>query len=491
MTDEKTAEPGSVRKIDSETQAAIHACIDHAGALLASARAVQAAGHSNIAFHLVTLALEEIGREKLIGIRAVARDSKESPPPWMEKHTQDHVKKLFWCFFGQASLSQPWTKERLLGMDALARNIHAKRLSGLYVDVGDDGLTIPAASITSEETEELIKVAEYQIRVASSAIFHEMTKEDAELQAWFLSAADDRETQRMIHSQGSLAKLAEFGDARQWMLWLKQQFQDAEAQAAEIMQAELARSKALPAVGTKEKWRMRVVILTNSHSLRPKEFAEWNRKIHWIKLSTDAKKNRLFLDLCLLDNVPAEGLWYFCWGMARHFVTALNIGSMGFWWWRMPEQVSRYYETLEDLETKSKMEIARSPPLTLNWGPTMRVLTNADLVRVMQCFAAMPQPEEREKQVPYGYYLAGVNFLSINDVHWQCEGIAFGNFLQALKAIMQQCGYWDGQTPFQDTLATYFGGSFSGAENSDHMMTCEFRRNPATDSDLKPATVPI
>lgn len=461
---------GSGRTIDADTLAAIKACNEHSRALLESARAVQAAGHHNIAYHLATLALEEVGREKLIGLRSTAKGVEETAPPWMEKHTQDHVKKLFWCFFGQASLSQQWTKDRLLNMHGLAKHIHAKRLSGLYVDIGHDGLTIPALSITKEDADELLKLAEEQLRVAESATFREMTQEDVELQAWFLSTADDRETQRIILSSGSMAKLAELGDARSWMLWLKKQFQDADARAAEAMQTELTRSNSLPAVGTKEKWRMRVVILTDSHSLRPKEFADWNANIDWMKLSTDTRKDRLFIDICLLDNIPAEGLWFFCWGVARHFVTALNLGSMGFWWWRMPEQVSRYYETLEDVETKLKFEISRSPPLKANWGPA-RVLTKADLVRVMQCFTALPQPEERAKQEAYGYYLGGVNFLSVNDVHWQCEGIAFGNFLQALKHMMKQASYWDGRASFLDALTKYFDSAFAAVDNHDQMCS--------------------
>jgi len=87
------------RQIDEKTVAAMQACIDHARALLESARAVQATKHPNVAYHLATLALEEIGRRELIGVQSVS--AKQSlPPAWPQKHTQDHVKKLFWCFFG-------------------------------------------------------------------------------------------------------------------------------------------------------------------------------------------------------------------------------------------------------------------------------------------------------------------------------------------------------------------------------------------------------
>ena len=64
--------------------------------------------------------------------------------------------------------------------------------------------------------------------------------------------------------------------------------------------------------------------------------------MEWIKL-VSSKNYELIIEFILRDNVPVEALWFFGWGLARHFVVALNIGTMRFWWWRMPEQISRYY----------------------------------------------------------------------------------------------------------------------------------------------------
>jgi len=50
--------------------AAMQACVEHAKALLESARAVQDTGHPNIAYHLAELALEELGRRELIGVQS-------------------------------------------------------------------------------------------------------------------------------------------------------------------------------------------------------------------------------------------------------------------------------------------------------------------------------------------------------------------------------------------------------------------------------------
>ncbi len=68
----------------------------------------------------------------------------------------------------------------------------------------------------------------------------------------------------------------------------------------------------------------------------------------------------------------------------------------------MPRQISKFYESIEDLEKKQRVGVERSPRLTVDWG-TNRVLTEADLNRVSQCFLALPSPEHPEKQEPYNY----------------------------------------------------------------------------------------
>src|SRR6266404_2924970 len=123
---------------------------------------------------------------------------------------------------------------------------------------------------------------------------------------------------------------------------------------------------------------------------------------------------------------------------------------------------------IRDVQTKHLVLVERTPMLKIDWGPN-RVLTENDLNLVTQCFAALPQPEERDQQEPYGYYLRGINFLSLNDIHWQCESIAFGNFFQSLRAMMKQSGYWKPETPFAATLLRFFDDAFPGVDDRPHM----------------------
>jgi len=456
------------RQIDEKTVAAMQACIDHARALLESARAVQATKHPNVAYHLATLALEEIGRRELIGVQSVS--AKQSlPPAWPQKHTQDHVKKLFWCFFGGSFVYERVTGKTLEELSSMATTIHSHRLAGLYVEHGDDGLGIPEEAITAEECSALIDLAAARLAMAENEKLRERIEpEEIELQAWFLKITEDPEKRRMIFSGGSMAKLAELKDAKAWALWIKAEFEKADAETRAAVEEELRRSRDLPEVGTKDKWKLRIRIISASHSIRPKALTKWNTQIDWIKL-VYAKTDELIFELILKDNVPVAALWYFGWGIARHFVVALNIGTMGFWWWRMPEQISRYYESLEDLDKAAKVGLERSPSLKIDWGAN-RVLTEEDLDRVAACFTALPGPGERDQHRAYNYYIGGLTLLSLNDIHWQCEANVFGNFFECLKAMMEETGDWIQGTPFQEALVRFLDDLFPNMDERDQIV---------------------
>ena len=455
------------RKIDPKTVLAMQACVDHAHALLESARAVRVAGHHNIAYHLATLALEEIGRRELIGVQSLA-SRQALPPAWPDRHSLDHVKKLFWCFFGGSFFAETISGKQLEEFTALAETIHVTRLAGLYVDSNEDALNIPQQAITPGECDRLVDVAAARLAMAESEKLRDHVPDDeVELQTWFLTTAEDREKQRMMFSKGSLSKLAELKDAKAWALWLKNEFETADAAARAAVQEEIKRSRDLPSKGTKNKWKIRIRIFCASHTIRPKALSAWNKQIDWIKLVSVNKKELIF-ELILKDNVPVEGLWWFGWGLARHFVVALNIGTMGFWWWHLPEQISRYYESIENLENCMKVFVERTPALKVDWG-TNRVLTGEDLHRVAACMAALPGPHERDRHTAYNHYIGGLTFLALNDIHWQCEQTVFGNFFECLKAMMEEAGDWKPGTSFRAPFLSYLDDMFPRMEEAQQM----------------------
>lgn len=455
----------STEQTPDEASISMGACISHARDLVGSARAVKEIGHANIAYHLAVLALEELGRRELIGVRHAASRREGGSPAWFDKHSQDHVKKLFWCFFGAHFFEEKITKQSLESITKLARHLHTKRLDGLYVGESNGGVSIPSESIDPDECENLIQLAEARLEMAESEKPRgQPSDEDVQLQSWFLAEATHPERRGQIFSSSSMEKLAELKNARAWIGWLKSEFDRAMAEGLDLVNKEIARSKNLPAISERAKWKLRIRIFSASHTIRPKVLRRWNEQVEWIKLvPVPEKKNELIVEFTFRDNVPIQGLWYFAWGVARHFVVALNVGTMGYWWWRLPDQVSRFYESIEDLEQKAMVSLDRSPVLKVDWG-TNRVLTEQDLGVVSSCFASLPGPGERDSQKPFDYYIGGLTFLSINDIHWQCESNIFGNFLESLKAMMSVVGDWQEGNPLKPVVAEFLDEVFPGLD---------------------------
>jgi AbiV family abortive infection protein len=464
--DDVEQEPQDQRARDIE---AMGACVKHARDLLDSACAVFDIKHPNIAFHLALLSLEELGRRKLIGLQGVAA-GQPTVPPWMQKHTLEHQKKLFWCFFGPILFADEITKERLEGITELANRLHTERLSALYVGYSGDDLNIPSETISAEYCAAVIDAAAAQLALAQAEVPRIPTEEELQTQRWFLAISEDPEARRFVYSQGSFAKLNELRDARAWVLWLKEQFDRVAAESRKQMEQEIERSRAVPEKGTKNKWKVRIRITSQSHSIRQKTLNIFNERIDWIKLTAvQGKPNEMIVEFIFKDNVPVGGLWYFGWGIARYFVAALNIATMGFWWWHLPEDIDSYYESVEDVDTKARVEITRTPSLRVDWGGH-RVLSEDDMNRAALCFVSFPPPFDREKHKPYDYYTAGLTFLSLNDVHWQCEMQAFGNFFESLRALMERFGDLQPGEPYLPVLDKIITEMIPELHKADKLM---------------------
>lgn len=225
---------------------AMKACIDHARDLLNSADAVFTSGSPHIAYHLAALALEELGRRELLGMQSVDAQ-RPVPSTWHSKHSQDHVKKLFWAFFGGSFFSKSLTKEGIEEMQSLAAFIHETRMSGLYVDVSDDGLNIPRDAIPSDMAKNLIELARARLgMVEGDSVASEVSPEDRAPQQWLLSAAVDDAMRPTIFSSASLQKLSELKDPRAWVSWLQAQFAEAESKAIDLAKKEIERSRDVP-----------------------------------------------------------------------------------------------------------------------------------------------------------------------------------------------------------------------------------------------------
>lgn len=436
--------PKFPRKISADLKEFSRVCQEHSEELIKSARTLAASGSPHIAYHLAALSLEELGKAVLAKIKSTGTIRKdEDERDALAKHGDDHVQKLFWALWSPSVGGKIITADEFVSIRKLALHIHSTRLDGLYVSPEEAKPTPPKSKITTDQTEELISLAETRLAIAKGEELEDLSVEDAENMSWFMSAWQDPEAAKLIFGGPSLKKLAEFDNhPRRWVAWLKQQFDEADAESRALTERELKRERPEGSEAAKPKWKLNIRLYTNSHSIRPKPLQWWNNGVDFFKLFPgDKKKGELILEFVLPKALPAQGLWWHGWGMSRSFVVALNIGTMGFFWWYVPKQVSRYYESIRDLESKSDMVVERSPALKLAWK--QEALSQHLLGVVGMCLGAITKIK-REDHKTLDHYLTGLGFMSKTDVHMQFEANAYEHFYKALKYALILYKDWDG-----------------------------------------------
>lgn len=457
----------------------VNACLSHAQDLLTASKRIQNDENlPNIAYNLAVLAMEEIGKAGLVVINHMAK-THDASRVVREEHLEDHVRKLFWAIWGPSIGREIITQKQIETSQNFAKQIHETRLRGLYVDIDNDVLILPQETISESEAEDLISLASTRLKLERAYKFKPMSKDKLQNISWFLDATKNIENRRFIFSSESMKKLAEVGHPHEWMKWLKQQFEDAEAKARNLAERELKRSKPSKKEALQEKWKLKIRFYTNSHSIRPKSLNWWNKINNWIKLyPVNRRKNELLAEFILPKAVPLQGIWWTGWTAARRFVTALNIGSLGFFWWYVPKQISRYYEDLKDIKENEKVIVERSPKLELDWRQD--ALTEQDLRNASLCFAMLPTKDERVKHEPFNYYLTGLGFLSKNDIHLQFEANSFDQFYKSLKSGMRIYGDWDGATLFSKSFDTFFSTINRNKEERDKYLKLgkQFEKTP-------------
>jgi hypothetical protein len=135
---------------------------------------------------------------------------------------------------------------------------------------------------------------------------------------------------------------------------------------------------------------------------------------------------------------------------------------MGFFWFTVPEALSRYYESIDDVENGGQVTVERVPRLLIDFGHM--ILDSSTLLRVALVFAFLPRPNDRSMHEPFNHYLTALGYLGKNDVHMQVEINAFMEFFAAFKSAARQYGGWDGTSDFHES-AKQILEPFMPAEN--------------------------
>jgi AbiV family abortive infection protein len=430
-----------------EAVQAMEACRSHAQDLFDGATLLRDKSLPHLAYHLATLALEELGKAQLIGMKSFAKDDAGS---WYGKQFDDHIKKLFWAIWGDVFGKRPDPKE-IEQLRGTATIIHNNRLRGIYVEVATEHFIAPKDAVTDEMLAPLMNLVEAKLALRPSLQGVEYKQEDLELLSWFSGVNDDPHQRKFIFSRESFDKMAAVGP-KEWLTWIRDEIEKSSTTTMAALQKEMARGFIEGEEGQQEKWELKIRLFSQSHSIRPKPLNQWNDKVTWIKLyPVNGKKHHLDAILKIPKFITIQAVYHVGYGYSNLLLAALNIASGGLFWWHEPKNLSTFYESLVDKENQMTGMIGRTPELKLGWPPA--VLDEAILDQVISVFAMMPQPYEPSQiSEAVGHYLAGIALLAKTDVFLQFEAQSYGAFLSAAKAALRL---------YRDDLGTEFPADIS------------------------------
>jgi AbiV family abortive infection protein len=187
----------------------VDACIKNAADLLAAAELC----HGNdmpagVVYHLAILALEEIGKSEIVRVIHVAEEHDKDPSSY-EKHTTDHVKKLFWAIWGPGWSSEGYAPGHFTEMRGLAAQLHAKRMKALYVSPTPEEFTVYENAVPVDEVKAILGFARARVAMMKQLEPRAPSADETENARWFMAATDDSERRRRIFSPTSMEKLEE------------------------------------------------------------------------------------------------------------------------------------------------------------------------------------------------------------------------------------------------------------------------------------------
>ena len=440
-----------------EVEPLLKACLENAERLVASAKAVANVPDSHhVAYHLAVLALEEIGKATLIfqeslDPKPLPRDpvgEPRSPLDWME----DHERKLFWALWLPAN-------EGLLDWRTIpefmefAKQIHQRRLHSLYFHP-----RFPDArrKIKAEDAHRLIGLAEVRLEMEKAKKYRELSDEDKADMQWFFAASADPQIKTWIYSKTSLEKQAEFANERNgWIKWLRGIVEESQRAAAELAKKEMERVKPEGDDRHDDKWLFKMRLKSWSHSIRANQLTKWNEGIDKIKLFTTDDRHELIVQFIMPKSITFQEIWPAGMQQCMIFVTALNIATSGFFWWYVPTFISRFHESIIDVETNSGIDLDRMPQLKIQW-PHQALKEELLLQHLAIVFSFVARADDLQREA-YARYFRALAMMAKNDIFFQFEHHLVDEFISSFEMAMQGYGDWNGDpATFDATAAELF-----------------------------------
>lgn len=438
----------------------------NAEAFLTSGEREAGKGFEHIPFHLAILTLEEIGKAVIAGIKFVV--SSAEADDYGPGGEDDHVRKLFWAIVGGSLRSKMITSpEEMETNKNLASHLHEKRINSLYTNSANP--IMPEDRITRDEANSLLKLARARLELEKSFLLKEeypQESEQSQALKWFFQVSKNPQKRSELFDAESLNKLDEFQDGESWINWLKERDKKKQEDMRLLAEKELKRGRPSEEQMFIPKYKIRIRIQSPSHSIKNNAFEKWNTGVTDIKLYkvdkkllSDYAKSELYVDILLPKAVPVHGVWEHGLFMTKTFLIALNVATKGFFWWKVPKDPEKYYETITDLEADKKertgFNVTLRRRLTINWDEAGLKLDEDEMkgVSIVLGFLFKHHIVLKEYQ---RHYELGLALFSKTDIHLRMETNAFIEIFHAMKASMTALGDWDGNSDFLSAVLANF-----------------------------------
>ncbi|RXK87028.1 AbiV family abortive infection protein [Filimonas effusa] len=404
-------------------------CNQNAESSLKAAELLKGNKVNHIVYHLSILALEEIGKIFIYYCNLNSSDKWDS-----DKRTiplDDHIKKLFWSIWLPALTNEIITNDQLGEITSMATQLHERRLHSLYTDLSDTQNA--ADKIGDDEAEQVYQFAKSRLDLSQLEGDVDINSKPNELLIWFNSISNDEDKRKFIFGSEAQQKLVDLGTPGLWIGWLKSHFDQQEFDLRTLAESEIARERPTDDKKFEPKWRMRIKLDSQSHSIRHNVVTSFNSKYHEIKLTRGATPHVLFVDFTFEKSVTLHDLWDCGFLHTKLFVAALNIGSNGFIYWNLPLDLDKYYENITDLDNNNKLTLKLASKLAVAWQAEQMTLTEEELHLSKLTFDYLLDPLHKDDTDFITDYLNALAILAKSDIHCRLEMQSFGMFYSAFK----------------------------------------------------------
>jgi hypothetical protein len=306
---------------------------------------------------------------------------------------------------------------------------------------------------------------------------------------WFLDATNDPEKRDLIFGQKASDKLAELGQMREWMAWLKEQFDQAEAMGRENLQRELARVVPDWKERGEPKWRVVIRLFSCGESIRKRAIRSWNDRPTWIRMSAvQNDSHAVDVEFTYQEAVSVQALAPMSYRVARKFVAAINIGSLGgFWWWHRAEQTEKFYRRLTDLKADPDFKIGVNMYAWPKFEWKRGAIDESALQRIGLCFGMIVQLEPAVYQTAIEAYLTGLALIGKSDLHLNFAPQAAERLATCLLEAMRHFGDWDGTDEgLPKAISDFFRPLFKQPEDGQELIDLlrRLRHQPSNAADI-------